>query len=283
MNASRKRSKWAVSAAAVAALALVLVPAASSTGLYTDASGDSGTAPDISGVTVAGDKASGQLLFRINGTNLASSPDLPTILFIDSDANPVTGDISSLGADYVFGVDDTSYGFWRWDGSNWFPTSYGTVRVTGNSRGIMISVNRSELGNASKFNFSAESLDVTSRASDAAPDDGMFNYAFEADGPEIVSVDLQTIPTAGPKAGKRFVVTPTALRLPPDGRMSPTPPKPESYTCRATIKGQPLAGSGTGTCTFRIPKKARGKQLKVVLTVTYQGVTKSFDFAFRVA
>ncbi len=63
-------------AAALAVIALVLVPAASS-GEYADASGDGTTAGDIVSVTVAGDKTSGQLLFRITGTNIASAPTKP--------------------------------------------------------------------------------------------------------------------------------------------------------------------------------------------------------------
>ena len=58
--------------AAVLMAALVLVPTASS-GSYTDPSGDSGAAGDITALTVTGDKTSGQLLFRITGTNIASS------------------------------------------------------------------------------------------------------------------------------------------------------------------------------------------------------------------
>ena len=62
-----KKSRGVIAAALMAAL--ILVPTASS-GEYTDPSGDSGTAGDITSVTVAGDKASGQLLFRITGTNV---------------------------------------------------------------------------------------------------------------------------------------------------------------------------------------------------------------------
>ena len=57
-----KKSRGLIVAALMAAL--ILVPTASS-GDYTDPSGDSGTAGDITSVTVAGDKTSGQLLFRI--------------------------------------------------------------------------------------------------------------------------------------------------------------------------------------------------------------------------
>jgi len=48
-------------------------------------------------------------------------------------------------------------------------------------------------------------------------------YSFDANGPEIDSVDLRTTPSTGPKAGKPFVIVPTGLKLPPDGRTKPAP------------------------------------------------------------
>src|SRR6266705_6328131 len=151
-----KNFKRAAPFAAVLAAALVLVPAASP-GTYADKSGDSGSAGDITGLQVAADKSSGQIIFRIAGTNLSTSPTAPTFLLIDSDTNPFTGDIGAVGADYLFGVDDTSYGFEHCNGSEWVDSSGDTVRVTGDSSGLMISVNRRELGNTSTFNLWARS------------------------------------------------------------------------------------------------------------------------------
>src|SRR5580765_7399233 len=88
--ASRLKRAGPIAAALMAAL--VLVPSASS-GSYIDPSGDSGTAGDITAVTVVGDKGSGQLLFTITGTNIASSESNLLFLDIDSDANPLTGDL----------------------------------------------------------------------------------------------------------------------------------------------------------------------------------------------
>ncbi len=158
------------------------------------------------------------------------------------------------------------------------------MRVSGGTSQILVSVNRSELGNASTLNFVASTLDLTTFGLDDAPDDGAFNYSFDTNGPQIDSVDVQTTPASGPKAGKRFVVTPTALKLPPDGRASATPLVPDSYSCTAKLGARTLVGRGTGSCTFAIPKKkARGKQVAVVLTVNYQGATRSFPLTFKVA
>jgi len=275
--------------AAVLVAALVLVPAASS-GNYGDAAGDSFGAGDITAVTVAGDKGSGQIVFRITGSNIASSDKNMLFLDIDSDANPLTGNLTDDGADFSFYVDDNSYGFARWDGSNWTATSNATVRVSGGTSQILISVNRSELGNTADFNFVASTLslsalsgDVAQVGLDLAPDDGSFNYSLEADGPQINSVDVKTTPSAGPKAGKRFVIVPIALKLPPDARTTAAAVLPESYSCTAKLGAKKLAGRGTGGCTIAVPrKKARGKRLTVALTVNYQGATKVVPLTFKV-
>jgi hypothetical protein len=288
--AARSRLKRAGPIAAVFMLALVLVPAASS-GNYADPSGDNtGGAGDVTGVTVAGDKGTGQIVFRIAGSNIASSKQNVLFLDIDSDANPNTGNLTDDGADYAFFIDDDSYGFAHWSGSAWVDTTYATVRVTGGPSQITVSVNRSELGNTSDFNFSVTALNISISGTtiqaghDSAPDDGEYNYSLDANGPQINAVDIQTTPSGGPKAGKLFVIAPTALHLPPDGRMTPATLTPESYSCSAKLGAKNLGGTGTGGCTVAIPKKkARGKKLTVQLTVNYEGAAKVFPLTFKVS
>ena len=284
------RLKRAGPIAAALMAALILVPSASS-GNYVDASGDSfGGAGDLAAVTVTGDKSSGQLLFRIAGSNIASSETNWILLDIDTDANPTTGSLLDGGAEYEFYVDDNSYGFGRWDGAHWVRASNLTVRVSGGTSEIMISVNRSELGNTADFNFVATSLSMTPLGSnavqfglDVAPEDGAFNYSFEANGPQINSVDVQTTPSAGPRAGKRFVIVPTGLKLPPDGRTKPAAILPETYSCTAKLGTKKLSGTGTGGCSFAVPKKkSHGKRLTVQLTVSYQGATTVVPLTFKV-
>jgi hypothetical protein len=267
---------------AVLMAALVLVPSAAS-GNYADPAGDSGAAGDITAVTVVGDKSSGQVVFRITGSNLATSETNLLFLTIDSDANPLTGDLTDNGSDYWFGMDDSTYGFEHWDGSRWVDSPDLTVRITGGPSGIMVSVNRSELGNTADFNFAASTLNLSDRTSDYGPNDGAYNYSLDVNGPQINSVDVKTTPSVGPRAGKRFVVVPTGLKLPPDGRTIATPVLPESYSCVAKLGAKQLAGGGSGGCTIAVPKKkARGKRLTVQLTVIYQGATKVVPLTFKV-
>jgi hypothetical protein len=278
-----RRSLFGAILALALAVGLVAAAPAGATGKYTDATGDNGSAPDLTGVRVSSDKTSGQVVFQISGNHLSSTLDYPTFLDIDSDANPLTGDIGDNGVDYEFAVGGHTYGFWHYDGSGWVDASYATVRVFVTGSGVMISVNKSEIGNSNDFNLAATSADWQNNVFDSAPDTGMFNYSLDDGGPSIVSIALATTPTAGPKAGKKFVVTPSGLTLPPSGALLPTTPAPDSYTCTATFKGHALVGHGTGGCTFAIPKKkSRGKTLKVTVTVQYEGASKAFPYSFKV-
>jgi hypothetical protein len=283
MKGLKKRRSVALAVAAMAVVVgLVAAAPAGATGKYSDATGDNGSAPDVTGVTVAGDKASGQVVFQISGKNLSSSDDYPTFLDIDSDANPLTGDLFDGGADYEFAVGASSYGFWHYNGSDWVDTSYSTVHIFGMSSGVMISVNKSEIGNTNDVNFSVSSADWPNKKFDSAPDNGMFNFSIDDGGPSILSITLATLPTTGPKAGKAFTVTPTGLALPPSGGPT-TSPQPESYACSAILGTKTLVGSGTGGCTFKIAKKkTRGKTLKVTVTVQYEGTSKAFPYTFKV-
>jgi hypothetical protein len=267
--------------AALCASLLAAVPAGA--GGYSDASGDSGAAPDIVGLALAADETSGQLTFNIVESN-PTAANSTTELDIDSDANSATGDPRSRGADYSIQIDPAqhTFGFWHWNGVDWVDTSYATVRITGSSSGFTISVNKSEFGNATVINFGALTFMSDSAAADSAPDDGLWNYSLHAHGPNILSVLVATKPASGPRAGKLFTVTPTGLTLPPSGRVGTASLLPESYSCAATLGAKRIVGVGTGGCTFKVAKKARGKRLIVRVKVQYLGATKTVAFPFVV-
>jgi hypothetical protein len=268
--------------AGLAAASLLLAGSASAAEQYTDPSGDSGSAPDILGATVVANN-SGQMIFHLAVANLPSSGDVQTGLFIDSDANLTTGCVSCGGVDYTFIVDqsDHTWGFGHWSGSAWESTPDSTVVVLSVSDGFLISVNKSELGNPSQINFWV--LTMTAGGGDGkeddAPADGLWNFDLQAGGPAIQDVQLQAKP-ATPKAGKPFTVTVTGLTLPQTGAKDT--PQPESYSCKATLAGKPLAGGGANGCTFKLNKKAKGKKLVVTVTVKYEGVTKSVTRTYKV-
>jgi hypothetical protein len=270
----------AVSAVVTTAV-LLLAASAGAVGRYNDPSGDSNGAPDITGVRVAS-APNGQIIFEIRITNLPSPADVQTYLLINTDSDPITGSLETAGADYAFVVDerDDTYAFMRWNGTTWDDAPNSTVQVRSNSAGVLVSVNRSELGNTSRFYFWTRT--VQGHATDTAPDTGLWNYSLAAGGPDVQAALVRTQPSGGPRAGKTFTLTPAGLRLPDGGQAAAKVPRPEAYRCSAKIAGKRLAGRGTGRCMVTIPKEAKGKRLTVALTIVYQGVTKTFTFAYRV-
>ena len=268
---------------ATAALALIGPGASGASGKYTDPSGDGRGGPDITNVEVFS-ATNGQIVFRISVSGIEPGSDTLSFLEIDADANPLTGDLDGLGAEYFLVLDELehAYGFARWAGSDWdwnAPSS--TVRVTAAPGTFMVSVNASELGGTQSFNFWVRSIrgEFAAGNYDAAPDNDAFNYTLAAGGPEIREVGVKATPSA-PRAGRRFSVVPTSLTLPMGTAGSPA--QPESYRCAARLGTRALGGSGVGGCTFAIPKRSKGKRLAVTLTVTYQGASKSVALAYRV-
>src|SRR5215204_6323641 len=95
-------------------------------------------------------------------------------------------------------------------------------------------------------------------ARDEAPDDGTWSYSLAAGGPEIRSVLVSNKPLL-PKAGRTFTVTPIGVGLGSAGGIAVVP-QPERYSCRATLAGKPIVGTGVGRCTWKLPKTARGRK-----------------------
>lgn len=276
MKGDNRLRRLALLVAGLAATSLLLAGSASAADQYTDASGDSGAAPDINGVTVIKADDINRLMFHLSIAN-ASSGDVQTALFIDSDANPATGNAGLVGVDYVFLLDagDRTWGFAHWTGADWdwdAPNARLVVAIIPD--GFLVSVNREAIGNSSRINFWVQTStgEGGSGKFDEAPADGVWNYDLAAGGPAIEDVLLQARPAA-PRAGRSFTVTVTGLKLPPTAARST--PVPESYSCKATLAGRPFAGGGANGCTFKLNKKARGKKLVVTVTIQYQGVTKA--------
>jgi hypothetical protein len=256
---------------------------AAASGQYRDVVGDGHGAPDIQTVEVTSD-ATGQITLGVTVDELMPRPDVIGLVLLDTDWNTATGAPDTSGADYMFGLSpsENSYGFARWTGTDWdWTTPYTTVTVVGGHTGFAITVNRTELGNTGVFNFWTRTLVGDLEAYDDAPDDGVWNYSLAAHGPQIDSLLVKTVPAAGPKAGKRFTLTPMAVVLAPQALSLPA--TPDRFACTATLGTKKLAGSGTGRCAWKIPKKrVHGKRLAVRVTAFYQGASKTVPFAYRV-
>ncbi len=146
-----------------------------------DPPGDAGgnTKPDIVKIVVS-DDADGTLHWTVSYTssNCISNPGDSLEIWIDSDNNPATG---YLGADYVIYLDGSGNAtLYKTNGQPGPPgqgwTSVGPASPECVSAGDEVSINKSQAGIGSAFNFSV----WTDNGGDKAPDSGMFTYTLSA-------------------------------------------------------------------------------------------------------
>ena len=176
----RKRILWVVLATAVVLCVAPLAGAARTNTTitsYTDPTGDSGTAPDVSAVLVTGDDVSGAIVIQTTFANRTTDLSTGDVIQIglDTDQNPSTGDPESAGADDALQVSRDSqygYGFFKWDGAQFTQVSVASVSVSRLGH-LTVRVNRADLGIGSAFSFWVFAMNgpqPTSGNADVAPD-----------------------------------------------------------------------------------------------------------------
>jgi hypothetical protein len=280
MRCKRFASRFAGAGALVGA-ALALAPGALAGGSYTDPGGDSNGAPDIQNVAVSSDSSGQiQIVVKFNGAFTTGA----VMVFLDTDMNQATGAPRSAGADYVLYESQTEWDFAGWNGNSWDDTiPYSTASVDANADMAIFSVNRSELGNTSEFNFWVRTVtdDAASDAVDTAPDLAVWNFSTQAQGPDLAGVLYKQTPLTGPTHARSFTVTPIGVKVTPSAQGAVVP-APDSYTCRAVLAGKAISGTGDGGCTWKLPKNAKGKTLVVSITVMYEGASLTIRQAYKV-
>lgn len=163
--------------AIVVASALVFVGAAlaGNTGSFADPSGDSGTAPDVTGVAITSDDA-GVVTVKVTLANRnAFGPTDGVAVGIDSDQNPDTGTVF-YGTEYELDLEGGAAHFYRASANGLYeeaplPASF-TASFSGNV--VTITFKPAELGPGSGFNVYALGFDNATL--DSAPDIRMVNY-----------------------------------------------------------------------------------------------------------
>jgi hypothetical protein len=250
---------------------------------YTDPASDSGTAPDITSVVVSND-ANKQITLRINVAKLVVPSDNRVLIAIDSDQNAATG---SQGTDYLLLADlsDKAFGLAYWNGSSFAEASSGTASASYDDTSFTFSINSSDLGNTTGFNFWARTLQgdtVAAGNHDDAPDSGSSNYQL---GPAAaLKLTVQLFHASKARAGKPFVAVITVARS--DGALADV--TLDDVTCTATIGGRPLQHGGAVAlgpavgCSWRLPKRSRGKTLRATVTVNLDGATVTKTFTARI-
>ena len=302
---------WLFLAAAVAVIALPTVasgafsaqqaPAATAANstTYQDSTGENAAAPDITTLTVSNSDA-GVISFRVAIPNRQQfTQDMLLLLFVDSDANPQTGDPTELGADYVIEIFGGEAALFRWDGTN-FTRRAGdppaTSLIFGYMGGVTITISAAELGNTKKFGFSfiavsgitidpnTSDLDFTNAVADISPaaNSGLHQYEVKITPPTLVVRRLKPTP-ARPIAGRPFTLRLVAARsdtnaVVQNGRVTCVG-RIGSARLRAQV--QRVQG-GAAVCTWNIPLGAKGKQFRGSVTVAFEGLRAAQSYSARV-
>lgn len=235
--------------------------------VFPDPAGDSPTAPDITSVAVA-NTVSGDIFFLIKVANRTAivANDYAWI-GMDTDQNGQTGESNGDGGiDYALVFDGTAGGvlLLRWNGSDYEGVASTTLEA-GWDEGYLAKINRAELGNTSALRFFVETGFV-----EGAPDQfddtptGAY-HLFALATPHVETIAPRWAP-ASPRAGRTFRLSSVELTFASTEKAAAA-----SFTCRATLAGKRLRGTGPGGCTFKLAKTAKGKRLVVTITATPTG------------
>jgi len=302
---------WPVLAAAIAVVALPTVasgafsapavPAATAANstTYQDSTGENAGAPDITTLTVANTDA-GVISFRVAIPNRQQfTQDMLLLLFVDSDANPSTGDPTELGSDYVIEIFGGEAALFRWDGTN-FTRRAGdppaTSLIFGYMGGVTVTISAAELGNTKKFGFSfvavsgiaidptTSDLDFTNAIADVAPaaNAGLYQYEVKITPPTLVVRSLKPTP-ARPVAGRPFTLRLVAARSDTNAAV-----QNGRVTCvgrvgntRLKAKVQRVQG-GAAVCTWNIPLGAKAKTFRGSVSVAFEGLRAQQAYSAKV-
>ena len=239
-----------------------------------DAAGDSGLAADIGTTTVSNTAARTIRIAVAIGNRTAMQPSDVLLIPINADRNPATG---QDGFEYLLLSVGGQVRLLQWNGTGFVQANAPSLRGSF-AGGQVFEIAASDLGNTTAVEFWLSSFraDGPDNEEDVAPE-GTAVFSYTLSTPHIDSVSARFSPTA-PRAGRRFRLSTITIGLESNENV-----QPNSYRCRATLNGRRLRGTGTGGCTFAIPRNAKGKRLSVVITATVGSETQSFNaYTFRV-
>ncbi|HYA09058.1 MAG TPA: hypothetical protein VEG24_05670, partial [Gaiellaceae bacterium] len=269
--------------------AMVVTPAAGAASSFSDPAGDSGGAPDITSVVLSDVPASGTVTFAVTATGLVPSTEVD--IYVDTDKNASTG--SPSGAEYNLFVwqesDDWGWDIQQWTGTEWteMPQS-STMNFSRAGDVYTWTVGKADLGGATGFAFYVRGFTFDANggisAVDTAPDGGRWTYDLTQPAVVVKAVISapKTLP-AVPTAGKRFTVGFAVTRSD-----TGAPLTSGTMICDPSVSGKVISHAeqfsrGVAVLTFVIPKTAKGKILKVKVTIKLgtQSTTRIANFLVR--
>lgn len=264
-----------------AALALGAAQVAKADANYTDPTGDSTTAPDITGVTAVND-AAGNLTFTVKTSHVALGADSLVDIAFDTDQNSQTG---GGGVEFLFLIGSDGWEFVRWDGAKWVAAAAASAHG-GYANGVAtFKVSKADLGGVEKFTFWADSFQLDANgnviAEDTAPE-GTNAYVYTIAKPLTLRAATATAVPAKPAAGRPFTVGTRVTRGDNGAALASG-----TVTCTVRVGTAPLRATGrvrngVAICAMQLPKTAKGKLVRVTVKVTFQGVSTTKTYSARV-
>ena len=248
-------------------------------------------APDITSVEVS-NTSNGLITFRVTIANHASLPPRSRIaVLFDVDRRQATG---FGGFEYAVSheIDDVGQAqilFERWDEAGLEFIALPTTNLVSEfANGVYtLRIPRSQLENAIVFEFgmyaAALNLAAPNRSAvDDAPNAELWPYALTGlAAPELSTTRLAVMP-GRPVAGKSFVVHTGVTRRDTGAAVTSG-----SVACAARIgTGRVRAAgrfsNGRARCAVTVPRNAKGKTLRLTITIRAERATLTRTFSFRV-
>jgi hypothetical protein len=280
----------------LSALVLALPAAASNTATYADSVGENPAAPDITSIVVSNDDT-GLVTFQVNISNRPTfTQDMFLLIYLDTDNNRATGDPKSYGADYAIELDPGFVNLFQWQGSDYnnAPVQAPSLVYSYGPTGATIKIKAADLGGAKLLNFAVATFsglvvdsggnpDFSNLGFDFAPDPGHGMFAYEVKTTLILSITSFTTTPKTVKAGGTLTATAGVTENDTNG-----PLQNGFASCSAKAAGKALVVAsssvvnGVATCTWKVPKTAKGKTVAATLTVVDNGAKASRSFSAKV-
>jgi hypothetical protein len=277
----------AAGALALAVAGLLAAGVGAAPAAFTDPGGDSGAAPDITNVAV--NDTAGSLTVGVTAGTLA--PGSSVDVFLNTDKSDSTG--SSSGAEYWLEVWQDAND-WGWDISKWSGTDWkeapqsGTEHFSRSGNVFTWTLAPADIGSPAGFTFWAGGFMADAAgnitAHDEAPDGGDWVYDLPAAAPAILpAIGKPLAVPSRPRAGKLLSLSFPVTRADTGAALTGG-----TIAVQTSIAGKPVArttslSGGAAHVNVFVPKAAKGKVLRVKVTVTLGSKTTNRIVTFVVA
>lgn len=271
---------------------------------FTDGAGDvQGQAPDVTTVVVGDNLTTGTITVTATAVGYASLPasSYPMLkVYVDADKNPTTGSPNQGGAEYALACardpDGSTWWIQRWEGSKYVEAAQtSTMNFTRTGDTMTWTVGKSDLGLSAGMNFylwsSTWDTSDNQTGEDVAPDDGFWTYDLSTPPPAPLTPPAQvvkavigtpTVTPAKPVAGKRFTIVFPVTRSDNGAALTQG-----TMICDPSVAGKVLPHSeqyraGKARLSFAVPRVAKGKALKVKVTIKVGAQSTTRVASFRI-